>query len=100
MLAKAFQQTHVWPTSYSCLEFSRTARTGNWDEHGKCRKPSFRESAVAEISFREPRLSETELPRIRVVGSLVSDNAPHRKPSCREELFWAIRRIVANRIYH
>src|SRR5215217_8724638 len=73
MLGKAFQQTHVWPTSYSCLEFPRTARTGNWFP----RMENAGNPASENLQWRK----------------LVSENPVCRKLACRE-LLLAEARLV------
>src|SRR5215212_10076105 len=75
MLAMAFQQTHVCTTSYSCLEFPRTARTGNWFP----RMENAGNPASENLQWRK----------------LVSENPVYRKPVFLEEPFSATRRIEA-----
>src|SRR5215204_609428 len=83
LLAKAFLQTHVWPTSYSCLEFPRTARTGNWfprmenagnpaSENLQWRKLVSENPVCRKLGCRELRMPEARFQRRTLLGNRVN----------------------------
>src|SRR5215204_6100028 len=80
MLAKAFQQTHVWPTSYSCLEFPRTARTGNWfPRMENAGNPASENLQWRKLVSENPVCRKPRFPRITDTGSPVSEKNPSRQ---------------------